>query len=167
MKFAWLISGFAAALAFAPAAHADWAKQDVPDFGFSGVFPAELKRESSTEDGVKLSTFAAVADGRMCLVVAGDYPYVIDPNVELVASRDNFVKGVKATLGNSKRLKVSRGATQLEAMEFDAKSATYSFKSLIVIEGSRAYQVAGGVPNDDADKAELETCLRGFALTAK
>lgn len=168
MKTAWrLVSGIVVALAFAPVAQAEWAKHDVPEFGFSASFPKTPKRESSTEDGVKLTSFVGALNGAMCIVMAGDYPYVIKPDVETVASRDNFAKGVGGKVTTSKRVKFPRGATQLEAMEFDVVSDTYTFRSLIIIEGSRAYQVAGGVPNADPDKAELEACLRGFALIPK
>lgn len=168
MKTVWgLVSGMVVALALAPVAQAEWAKHDVPEFAFSASFPKVPERETSTENGVTLNTYAAVLDGAMCLVMAADYPYVINPDEETIASRDNFAKGISGKVTTSKRTKYARGATQLEAMEFDAVSDTYTFRSLIVIEGSRAYMVAGGVPNADTDKAELEACLRGFALTPK
>jgi hypothetical protein len=149
------------------ASAAGWVQHNAPDKGFSAVFPKAPKVEDSTQDGVKMTSYAASASGALCIVIAADYPYVINPDTETVASRDNFAKGVSATVKTSKRIKFSRGATKLEAMAFDADSASYKFRSIIVIEGSRAYQIAGGVPIPDGDTAELDTCVNGLVLTPK
>lgn len=154
-------------LALAPLAHAEWVQHAVPEFGFSALFPKTPDKEATTEDGVDMTTYSAVVDGKMCIVLAANYHYVINPDEETVASRDNFAKGVSATVGASKRITFPRGATLLEAMEFDAESDKYSFRSLIVIEGEWAYMVAGGVPKPDIDTKALDACLRGFALTPK
>jgi hypothetical protein len=156
------------ALVLGGTAHAGgWVQHNAPDKGFSAVFPKAPKVENSIEDGVKMTSFAASAAGALCIVIAADYPYVINPDTETVASRDNFAKGVTAKVTTSKRIKFSRGSTQLEAMKFDADSASYKFRSLIIIEGSRAYQIAGGVPIPDGDTAELDTCVDGLVLTPK
>jgi hypothetical protein len=154
-------------LALAPLAHAEWVQHSAPEFGFSALFPKAPDKEATTENGVNMTTYSAVVDGKMCIVLSADYPYIINPDEETVASRDNFAKGVSATVGASKRITFPRGATFLEAMEFDAESDKYTFRSLIVIEGARAYMVAGGVPKPAIDTAALDACLRGFTLTPK
>lgn len=168
MRTPWTTAlGLVLALAMTPAAQAGWVQHNAPEFGFSAIFPKAPAQETTTEDGVKMMTFAAAVNGAMCIVIAADYPYVINADDETVASRDNFAKGVTAKVSTSKRIKVARGITQLEAMIFDAESATYKFRSMIVIEGSRAYQIAGGVPIPDGDTAELDACIGGFVLTPK
>lgn len=149
------------------ASAAGWMQHNAPDKGFQAVFPKAPKVEDTTQDGVKMTSYAASAAGALCIVIAADYPYVINPDTETVASRDNFAKGVSAKVTTSKRIKFPRGATQLEAMAFDAASDKYTFRSLIIIEGSRAYQIAGGVPIPDGDTAELDTCVNGLVLTPK
>jgi len=149
------------------ASAAGWVQHNAPDKGFQAVFPKAPKVEDTAQDGVKMTSYAASAAGALCIVIAADYPYVINPDTETVASRDNFAKGVSAKVTTSKRVKFSRGATQLEAMAFDAASDKYKFRSLIIIEGSRAYQIAGGVPIVDGDTAELDTCVNGLVLTPK
>lgn len=159
-----------AVLTFAPMSTvqaAGWVLHNVPELGFQANFPKTPKREESTENGVKMVSFSAAVEGTMCLIIAADYPYVINPDEETVASRDNFVQGVKAKLKGSERVKVLRGTTQLEAMKFDAESDTYIFRSLIVIEGSRAYQIAGGIPKPDGDPVSLDACVQGLLLTPK
>jgi hypothetical protein len=158
-----------AVLTFAPVsvAQAGWVQHSAPDLGFSANFPKAPDREETTENGIKMSTFSAVVEGTMCLIIAADYGYTINPDEETVASRDNFAKGVKATVKNSQRIKVLRGATPLEAIRFDAESSTYIFRSLIVIEGQRAYQIAGGIPKPDGDPVSLDACVDGLMLTPK
>lgn len=168
MRSSKVALGFAFALTLVgTASAAGWVQHNAPDQGFSAIFPKAPDVENSTQDGVKMTSYSAAAAGAMCIVLAADYPYVIDPDVETVASRDNFAKGVSATVSSSKRIKFSRGATQLEAMAFDAASANYKFRSIIIIEGSRAYQIAGGVPIPDGDTAELDACVNGLVLTPK
>lgn len=168
MRTVWtLVSGFVVALVLAPAATAGWVQHNAPEFGFSGVFPKAPEYEASTSDGVKMNTFVGAAPGALCIIIAADYPYVINPDEETIASRDSFVKGVGATLKTSKRVTFARGSQQLPAIAFEADSASMKFKSLIVIDGSRAYQVGAGIPIPDGDTAELDTCVGGFVLTPK
>lgn len=166
MRFA-LMAGLLASLTIVPAAQAGWVLHSEPGLGFQANFPATPTRQESTEDGVKMTTFAGVANGVMCLIVAANYGYTIKPDEETVASRDNFAKGVSATISKSERIKFPRGATQLEAIKFDAASAKYSFRSLIVIDGTWAFQIAGGVPKPDGDDAELDACVGGLVLLPK
>lgn len=157
----------AVALVLAPAAaNADWTRSDVPEFGFSAVFPEAPKRDDSASDGVKLTSFAAVVNGSLCIVMHGLYPYVIKPDAEIAASRDNFVKGVSAQLVTQKPIDFFRGTKKLRAHKFDANSATYQFRSILVIDGTSAYQIAGGVPKG-ASTVDLDRCVDGFKLTPR
>lgn len=146
-------------------ANAEWQKTDVPEFGFSAMFPAAPKREQNTDHGVQLTSYVAIADGALCIVMHGLYPYTVNPDVEIPASRDNFVKGVSAKLLSEKPLEFPRGSKKLRALEFDAKGAMYTFRSILIIEGAHVYQIAGGTPNKDGKQSDLESCVRGLKLT--
>lgn len=152
--------------AFATTAVADdWVRKETTAHRFSAVFPSAPKEESSVDQGVKLYSMAA-GDGRaLCIALRGEYPYVIKPDIELPASRDNFVKGVKATVTSEKRITFPRGSRKLTATEFTASSDTHNFLSILIIDGSSAYQVAGGVSKTNGNQADLERCVRGFTFT--
>jgi hypothetical protein len=166
MRF--LIGLAAAFLLLAPvAANADWTRSDVKEFGFTAVFPVAPKREDSVDQGVKLTSYAAVANGSLCIVMHGLYPYVINPDVEIPASRDNFVKGISAQLGTQSPINFYRGTKKLRAHKFDANSETYMFRSILVIDGPIAYQVAGGVPRNGGVITDLDRCVNGFKLTPR
>ncbi|MBC8037600.1 MAG: hypothetical protein H7X89_10335 [Rhizobiales bacterium] len=161
------MAGVVLALAFVSAAQAEWVEGNVPEFGFSALFPKAPEKGETIEDGVKITSFSGAADGKFCIVVAGDYPFVINPDEETVASRDNFAKGVNAKVTTSQRITFPRGLTDLQAIKFDAESDTHTFRSLIVIDGSRAYQVAAGMSKPVSDGTDLDTCIGGFKLTPK
>jgi hypothetical protein len=155
----------ALALLTAPAWATDWARTNSAAYGFSADFPSKPKEETSVQQGVKMYSLAAGDRNGLCLVLRGEYPYVIDPDVELVASRDSFVKGMSAKLTTSKRITFQRGDKKLQAMEFDAASATHDMRSILVIDGSYAYQVAAAVPKTGGEPKDLERCVRGLTLT--
>jgi hypothetical protein len=161
-----LLCCFALASMATPAL-AEWTRSRVPEFGFAADFPAKPEVESSVDNGVKLTGYSAGKDGTLCLVVVGDYGSTVDPEVELPASRDSFAKGVKSEITSQKRILFPRGAKNLQALQFDTASPTYLFRSLIVIEGPQVYQIAGGVPKEGGNKADLDRCIRGFALIVK
>src|SRR5690242_14515316 len=116
------ITSLAASIAFAsvgaltvPAWATDWTRTESAAYGFSADFPGKPSDESSVQDGVKMYSLAAGDTHALCLVLRGEYPYVINPDVELVASRDSFVKGMSAQLGKSKRTTFKRGKNVLQA----------------------------------------------------
>lgn len=115
---------------------------------------------------MKLTSYAAVANGSLCIVMHGLYPYTINPDAEIPASRDNFVKGVKAQLITQSPIDIYRGTKKLRAHKFDANSETYQFRSILIIDGPVAYQVAGGVPKG-ASTVDLDTCVNGLKLTPR
>lgn len=152
------------ALFVASAWAADWTRTESPTYGFAADFPSKPKEESSVQQGVKMYSLASGDRNLVCLVLRGEYPYVINPDVELVASRDSFIKGMSAKLTATKRITFQRGAKKLQALEFDAANDTHDMRSIIVIDGTYAYQVAGLVLKA-GDSKNLERCVRGFALT--
>jgi hypothetical protein len=63
------------------ASAAGWVQHNAPDKGFSAVFPKAPKVEDSTQDGVKMTSFAPAA-GALCIAAAVDYPYVVNPTLK-------------------------------------------------------------------------------------
>src|SRR4029079_9330544 len=102
LRAIWLLT-LALGAGSALAADADWAPFTSKEFTFSASFPAAPKSETSTVtahiDGkdipVAMHQFVAKgANGALCLVVHSPYTWPIAVEAELVADRDNFVKGV-------------------------------------------------------------------------
>ena len=156
------------------AAQTKWATYSSTAFGFGGLFPVtpDVKTDNSKVQfngktyTVTMHTISAKgANGSICLVVHAIYKWPIDIEPELIADRDNFMKGISASVTTSKRTTSSRGkGTALPALLFGATSATYDWSSLIVIDGQNVYEVAGGVPKAGGQRADLARCVDGFAL---
>lgn len=151
----------------AAAAQKEWGQVEEKALGYSAVFPEAPKPDVRVEQGVTVKSNVGTAPGMLCLVEMGDYGQHIDAPAELAASRDNFVNGVGATVSTQKRTSFQRDSVSLPALEFDASNPTIKFRSIIVVDGQRVYQVTGGMPKEGGNEANLEHCVRGFRLLPK
>lgn len=151
----------------APAAQAGWLMFESPEHGFAALFPTTPSRKEQVEDDISFASFRAGNHGAACFVAVADYRRAFDAETETTTIRNGFLKGMKATETGAKKKAISRGDQQLEGLEFSADSDDRSYRSLIVIDGQRAYQVAGGVSRIDGDTAELDACVGGFRLLPK
>ena len=162
-------------LATPTAALADWVTQSYAEWQFSATFPAPPKVQTASQtdgtSGVTATTHAYIADdGRIiCLAGVSDYARPFDAEKELLADRDNFARNAQATVTASRRITVTRPPeTRLPALEFTATSTDRLFKSIVIVDGKRTYQVVGVQrQNDAAGAASVSRCLTGFKLTQK
>jgi len=79
---------------------------------------------------------------------------------ELNANRDNFVKGIKATLISSN----TRTIDGYQALEFSAETADRIFKSRVYMVGRRPYQIVIGYPKDAEDPATVSRFFNSFKV---
>ena len=79
---------------------------------------------------------------------------------ELVANRDNFVKGIKATLVNTRPLKIDG----YEAIEFVAETADRTFKSRVYMVGRRPYQIVIGYPKGEDEAITTDRFFNSFKI---
>ena len=80
---------------------------------------------------------------------------------ELEANRDNFVKGLNATL-LSTRATVINGYS---AIEFTAETPEKIFKSRVLLVGRRPYQIVIGSPKGSDDTANVSRFFNSFKVT--
>ena len=66
---------------------------------------------------------------------------------EMEANRDNFVKGIKATLTSTRTFQIDGYL----ALEFTADTDDRTFKSRVYMVGRRPYQIVIGYPKNDED----------------
>lgn len=90
-----------------------------------------------------------------------DPSFNFNRQAELEANRDNFVKGISATLVNS-RATVIDGYT---AIEFSAETADRIFKSRVLMVGRRPYQIVIGSPKNIDDTANVERFFNSFKVS--
>jgi hypothetical protein len=89
-----------------------------------------------------------------------DPSFNFNRQAELEANRDNFIKGIKATL-------VSTRPTVIDgysALEFTAETADRVFKSRVFLVGRRPYQLVIGSPKDMDDTALANRFFNSFKV---
>ena len=131
----------------------DWIKVAPVGGDFSVMMPAKPEEEVRSRDDLTAHLFTATTDNALYTVTYGDYAPSVRFNVddELAANRDNFLKGVDASLKTTKPLTMHGR----KGLEFTGESAQASFKSRVFIFGTRFYQIAVAVlrGKDDAENS--------------
>lgn len=91
-----------------------------------------------------------------------DPSFNFNRQAELEANRDNFVKGLQATLVST-RATVINGYS---AIEFTAETADRIFKSRVLLVGRRPYQLVIGTPKGQDDTANVTRFFNSFKVRA-
>jgi hypothetical protein len=89
-----------------------------------------------------------------------DPSFNFNRQAELEANRDNFVKGISATLTSSRATVVDGYST----IEFTAETADRIFKSRVFMVGRRPYQLVIGSPKGMDDTASVERFFNSFKV---
>ncbi len=79
---------------------------------------------------------------------------------ELDMNRENFIKGVKATLIDNKSVTLDG----YQAIEFTAQSAEQIYKSRVYMVGRRPYQILTGTPKGVDDSVNINRFLNSFKV---
>ena len=79
---------------------------------------------------------------------------------ELAANRDNFVKGIKATLVSTRPLTIDG----YQALEFVAETTERIFKSRVYMVGRRPYQIVIGYQKDQEDALTTNRFFNSFKV---
>jgi len=131
----------------------DWIKVAPVGGDFSVMMPAKPEEEVRSGDDLTAHLFTATTDNALYTVTYGDYAPSVRFNVddELAANRDNFLKGVGASLKTTNPLMMDGR----KGLEFTGENAQASFKSRVFIFGTRFYQIAVAVlrGRDDAENS--------------
>jgi hypothetical protein len=82
---------------------------------------------------------------------------------ELEMNRDNFVKGVDATLLNSRTLTIDG----FQVLEFTAENPSRVFKSRVYMVGRRPYQLVIGSPKGQDDSVNVNRFFNSFKVSLR
>lgn len=165
LKRILLVPGFLLALASSlPAQSTDWVKVAPAGGGFTLMMPAEPKElELTPLPDFASHGYGVEVDGVIYVCLYGDYAASIhlNPDAELAANRDNFLKTLNASLISTKKIELDGRA----GLEFTGENAQTTFQSKVYILGNRIYQIAVGVPKGTGDSANAARFLKSFAFT--
>lgn len=126
--------------------------------------PEETKETTQSEHG-PYTTYLFVSREPRYVYLIGWVDY--DPSFnfsrdkELEANRDNFVKGVKATLTSTQSLKIDG----YPVIEFTADTLERTFHSRVYMVGRRPYQIVIGYPKGQAETAPIAKFFNSFKVS--
>lgn len=146
---------------------AGWVKFTSDSGNFSVLVPeAPTEKTETTESQHGPYTthlFIVKGGGSVYLIGWVDYDpsFNFNRQAELEANRDNFVKGLSATL-LSTRPTVIDGYS---ALEFTAETTDRIFKSRVYMVGRRPYQIVIGSPKGEDDSANVSRFFKSFKVS--
>jgi hypothetical protein len=143
----------------------EWIRFAPQNGGFVVMLPDKPKEDVDVKDNFTTHLFTVSAGRAVYLVGFGEYaPTVrLDPQKELEANRDNFNKGIKATL-------LTSNAYNLDGrlgLEFTSETANGHVKSRVFLVGNRVIQLATLVFKGSDEQRNVDKFLDSFAFTTK
>lgn len=144
-----------------------WVKFSSPEGRFSVLMPEIPEDKTETVDSAHgpytTHLFIVKDPPNVYLIGWVDYDpsFNFNRQAELEANRDNFVKGITATL-ISTRPTVIDG---FSAIEFTAETTDRVFKSRVLMVGRRPYQIVIGSPKGVDDTANVTRFFNSFKVS--
>jgi len=126
--------------------------------------PNEKKETTESSHGPYTTHLFVVKDTTSVFLIGWvdyDPSFNFNRQAELEANRDNFVKGINATL-LSTRATVINGYS---AIEFTAEAGDRIFKSRVFLVGRRPYQIVIGSPKGTDDTASVNRFFNSFKVS--
>ena len=131
--------------------------------GFSIMMPGKAEEELQRSDDFTLHLYSVSTPAGIYMASYGDYaPRInLDPDGELAANRDNFLKGLNARLIETRNITLNG----YKGLEFTGENDTTFFKSRVYINGNRVYQFMTAVDTGKDDSANVNRFFASFAFT--
>jgi hypothetical protein len=150
-----------------PVDNGGWVRYNSVSGRFSVLMPEtpEEKTETTPSDHGPYTTHLFVVRDTKNVYLIGwvdyDPSFNFNRNAELEANRDNFVKGINATLVDTRSLNLGG----FPALEFSAETADRTFKSRVYMVGRRPYQIVIGTPKDEPDAVSMNRFFNSFKVS--
>ena len=141
----------------------EWFKIEPLGGGFSVMMPDKPQEGTRIGEDFSIHLFTVNAADGIYIASYGDYaPSVhVDVDAELVANRDNFVKGLSAKMTDSQRITIDGRA----GLEFSAENDDAVIKSRIFLFGNRVHQIAVAITNGRSDSENVKRFFASFTFT--
>ena len=133
---------------------------------FSVLMPEtpEDKAETTQSDHGPYTTHLFIVRDTKNVYLIGwvdyDPSFNFNRQAELEANRDNFVKGVSATLTSTRAMTIDN----FPVIEFTADTQDRTFKSRVFMVGRRPYQIVIGYPKGDDEVAPIGRFFNSFKV---
>jgi hypothetical protein len=136
---------------------------------FSVLMPATPteKTETVQSEPGPYTTHLFVVKGAKSVFLIGwvDYDpgFNLNPIRELDMNRENFIKGVNATLVNNRSVKIDG----YDSIEFTAETGETVFKSRVYMVGRRPYQLVAGTAKGLDDSSNVNRFFDSFKVRSR
>ena len=144
-----------------------WVRYNSVSGRFSVLMPETPDEKTETEQsdhGPYTTHLFVVRDTKNVYLIGWvdyDPSFNFNRNAELEANRDNFVKGIKATLVSTRTLNLDG----YPALEFSAETEDRTFQSRVYMVGRRPYQIVIGTPKDEPDAVSMNRFFSSFKVS--
>ena len=143
-----------------------WVKFISDEGHFSVLVPDSPTEKTETTDSTHgpYTTHLFIVKGTTVYLIGWvdyDPSFEFNRQAELEANRDNFVKGLGATLLSTRSTVISG----YSAIEFTAQTAEKIFKSRVLLVGRRPYQIVIGSPKGTDDTVNVNRFFSSFKVT--
>ena len=144
-----------------------WVKFTSPEGHFSVLMPEIPQDKAETVDSTHgpYTTHLFIVKDTTSVYLIGwvdyDPSFNFNRQAELEANRDNFVKGISATLINTRPAVVDG----YSGLEFTAETGDRVFKSRVFLVGRRPYQLVIGSPKGFDDTAITDRFFSSFKVS--
>lgn len=125
--------------------------------------PTDKTETTQSEHGPYTTHLFVVRDTQNVYLIGWvdyDPSFNFNKQSELAANRDNFVKGIKATLVSTRPLTIDG----YQALEFVAETGDRIFKSRVYMVGRRPYQIVIGYPKEQDDQLTIDRFFNSFKV---
>jgi hypothetical protein len=144
-----------------------WVKFTSPEGHFSVLMPETPQDKSETVDSAHgpYTTHLFIVKDTTSVYLIGwvdyDPSFNFNRQAELEANRDNFVKGISATLVSTRPTVVDG----YSGLDFTAETVDRVFKSRVFLVGRRPYQIVIGSPKGFDDTALTDRFFSSFKVS--
>ena len=144
-----------------------WVRFNSPEGRFTVLMPetpTDKQNVEQSEHGPYTTHLFIVRDPQSVYLIGWvDYDPTFNFNrtLELEANRDNFVKGISATLLTTRNTEIDG----YPALEFTCETTDRTFKSRVYMVGRRPYQIVIGSPKGVDDSVSLNRFFNSFKIS--
>jgi len=146
-----------------------WVKFNSDEGHFTVLMPETPTDKTETSDsshGPYTTHLFVVRDTTSVYLIGWvdyDPSFNFNPQAELEANRDNFVKGISGTLLTTRPTTFDG----YSALEFTAETSDRTFKSRVFLVGRRPYQLVVGSPKGMDDSAIVNRFFNSFKVSLR
>jgi hypothetical protein len=132
--------------------------------GYSVVFPSSSQENIQTTPAYRIVTHVLREDNVIYIAAHGDYTEALDPELELNANIDNYVKQISAQVLSRGTLAIARGDKPLLAKQFTYESDRLIGKGIVIVEGKTSYIAAASALKPNNREAAVNAFVNSFML---